>query len=364
MKRTLFTFSQVPILQNRVYRSRQAAESAPTGDLEICEENNFACNTKFDPILMKYDDQYDNSVPSARFNAYYDHIADYLANRYDISSAPVIDIGCGKGTFLTRMAERYDFEGIGIDPSYRGPSKVGRLKFIAEEFNQRHVQLIPSLVICRHTLEHIPDPTSFLTSILSVFPKNVAIPVFCEVPDLGWIVKHQSWWDFCYEHVNYFRSDSFKRCLEDAGCTDVMVTPEFDKQYLWAEGVLGSNAQQDDIEYSRPLNTPPMEQLITRKLQAIKEQSASKKLVIWGMATKGVMYAIHALRHGIQVDYGIDINIEKQGQYAPTSGLRISAPEELPTNESYAVICMNPNYLEEVRQQLKTLNLNFILLEP
>jgi SAM-dependent methyltransferase len=364
MKQILFTFPQVPILQNRVYHSKHAAESAPTGDLEICEENNFGCNIKFDAKLMKYDDQYDNSVPSTRFNAYYDHIADHLASRYDISSAPVIDIGCGKGTFLTRMAERHDFEGIGIDPSYQGPNKIGRLKFIAEEFHQRHVQIVPSLIICRHTLEHIPNPTSFLTSILSVFPKNVTIPVFCEVPDLGWIIKHKSWWDFCYEHVNYFRADSLKRCLQDAGCIDVIVKPEFDQQYLWAEGVLGSCTKENYAEYSSSPNVPPMDLLITKMLQSIKEQSTSKKIVIWGMATKGVMYAIHALRQGIQVDYGVDINTEKQGQYAPTSGLRISAPEDLPANEDYAVICMNPNYLDEVRQQLTSLSLNFIVLDP
>lgn len=165
MKEVIFSHARVPILQNRVYSTAEEAESAAVGDLEICVEAGFGWNDKFKENLIKYDDQYNNSVPSAIFDAYYDRIADYLASRYDIASAPVIDVGCGKGTFLKRMAKRYKFKGIGIDPSYEGPSTVGNLTFIAEEFSKDHVDFEPSLVLCRHTLEHIPNPTGFLRKV-------------------------------------------------------------------------------------------------------------------------------------------------------------------------------------------------------
>lgn len=262
------------------------------------------------------------------------------------------------------MAKRYEFKGIGIDPSYEGPSTLGNLTFIAEEFSKGHVEFEPSLVLCRHTLEHIPDPTAFLASIIGAFPGGVRFPLFCEVPDLRWIIEQKSWWDFCYEHVNYFSSSSFGCCLRDAGCGEVNVTPEFHGQYLWAEGVANLKLSKQ-VDGSQDLTAViNMNTYVEEMIQRSKELSLSRRLVIWGMATKGVMYAIHAESHGVHISYGVDINKEKQGKFAPVSGLRITAPEDLPKKESYAVICMNPNYTSEIFAHLERLNLDFVLVTP
>lgn len=362
MKEIIFSATQVPILQNRVYNTIEEAKSAKVGELEICFEAGFGWNEKFSEELIKYDDQYNNSVPSSIFDAYYDRIADYLASHYDITSGPVIDIGCGKGTFLKRMAKRYTFNGIGIDPSYEGPSKIDNLTFLAEEFHEGQVKLKPSLVICRHTLEHISKPTDFLKSIINAFPKDIQFPIFCEVPDLDWIIEQKSWWDFCYEHVNYFTRSSFARCMENAGCGQVKVTTEFAGQYLWAEGIVTLQSSKNKLQDSSSIGN--MNAYIEEMIKKAKELSGSRKLVIWGMATKGVMYALHAANHGVHISYGIDINKEKQQKFAPVSGLRIDAPETLPLNESYAVICMNPNYQSEIAAYLTQLNLDFILVTP
>jgi SAM-dependent methyltransferase len=364
MKEVIFSQSRVPILQNRVYSTAEEAKSAAVGDLEICLEGGFGWNDKFNEKLIKYNDQYNNSVPSSIFDAYYDRIADYLASRYDIISGPVVDVGCGKGTFLKRMANRYKFKGIGIDPSYEGHSTVGNLTFIAEEFSTGHVEFEPSLVLCRHTLEHIPDPTAFLASIIDAFPRDLRFPLFCEVPDLSWIIEQKSWWDFCYEHVNYFSSSSFRRCLKDAGCGEIKVIPEFGGQYLWAEGIANSKSSKNVNESQDLTVVVNMNDYVEGMIQRSKKLSRSRRLVIWGMATKGVMYALQAGSHGVHISYGVDINKEKQGKFAPVSGLRINAPEDLPLNESYAVICMNPNYTSEIAEQLEQLNLDFVLVTP
>ena len=364
MKEVIFSYSGVPILQNRVYETAEEAKAVAVGELEICVEEGFGWNDKFNESLINYDDQYNNSVPSSIFDAYYDRIADYLASRYDLTSTPVVDVGCGKGTFLKRMADRYKFEGFGIDPSYEGPSKVGNLTFIRQEFHKDHVDFEPSLVLCRHTLEHISHPTAFLTDIISAFPKHIEFPLFCEVPDLNWIIEQKSWWDFCYEHVNYFSSSSFGRCLKNAGCREVKVTPEFGGQYLWAEGIVNSNAPEDEDDIQELPATTNMNADVEEMIQKAKQLSHSRKLVIWGMATKGVMYAIHARSHKVHISYGVDINIQKQGKFAPVSGLKIDAPEDLPANESYAVICMNPNYKSEIVSHLERMDLDFMLITP
>ncbi len=351
-------------MQNRVYGSRALAKAAPTGMLEILVEDGFCWNSMFDPELIKYDEEYNNAVPSNTFNRYYDEIADYLASKYKIEQGPIIDIGCGKGTFLKRMATRYSIEGIGIDPSYEGPENFGRLRFIKEELKSEHIDSVPSLIICRHTLEHIPNPINFLLLIISCFPKSVEIPIFVEVPDIDWIIRNKSWWDFCYEHVNYFSKETLHRCLTAASCSSVMITRAFGGQYLWAEGVINSCRPQSLVPPSPPSKIEDMSSFVSEAMNRLAVISRDRKLVIWGMATKGVMYAMRAELSGIKIHYAVDINIDKQGKYAPVSGIKISRPEELPANESYSVICMNPNYMEEVRSHLIRLDIDFLLYEP
>jgi len=73
--------------------------------------------------------------------------------------------------------------------------------------------------------------------------------------------------------------------------------------------------------------------------------------VVWGGASKGVIFALMRERAGAPVDRVIDINPAKQGRFLPCTGLRIMDPQsglhDLPQGTMIHV--MNPNYLEEIR---------------
>jgi len=146
-----------------------------------------------------------------------------------------------------------------------------------------------------------------------------------------------------------------------SGCGEVTVTPEFSGQYLWAEGIANSSEPKGEGE-SDNLSSANMNNYIDEMMSRIIGLSYLRELVIWGMATKGVMFALHALNQGLHVSYGVDINKDKQGKFAPVSGLRIDAPEDLPVNKSYTVICTNPNYMEEITEHLKRMGLDYMLV--
>lgn len=340
------------------------ARAALVGDLEICCEQGFCCSNKFDSNLVQYDSRYNNTVPSPVFDLYYDQLADYLVQRYDLSSGPVVDIGCGAGTFLKRMAERYEFDGIGIDPAYQGGDRVNGLRFISAEFDSRYVKDKPSLVLCRHVVEHIPNARSFLKSIFQEFPGEGQFPFFCEVPDLDWIIEQKSWWDFCYEHINYFTQASLGRMLEEVGCRDLKISTGFGGQYLWAEGLVKGDSPPSGGGAEPPAKLVDMNHYVDEVIERTARAAVGRRLVIWGMATKGVLYSLHARQRGLDVFGGVDINTDKQGKYAPVSGLYIYAPEDLPKELSYTVVCMNPNYLEEIHTSLTAMGLDFLLVDP
>lgn len=369
----LFFSEKVSILQNRVYSDIQTAKDAPYGSLNIVfnTETKIAYNKEFNESKVYYDWEYDNSVPSALFMRYYDDIADLLIKHYDLKSGIVIDIGCGKGTFLSRLASRYDFiKGLGIDPSYDGDKTIceGRIKFIKDYFSPDYVEKKPALVICRHILEHIAHPKDFLKSISASLPSEKNIPLFIEVPDLSWIIKNNAYWDFCYEHVNYFTQEGLCNCAAGTGVEIFNISSAFGNQYLWAEALINPE-KGNKINFS---GSTSKQNIIFKKidthLEVIKERLAeireTKQIIIWGMSTKGVMYSLYLCNHNIHIDYCVDINPNKQNKYCPLTGFKILSPQDIDIEKDYAVICMNPNYIKEIKIQCLQVGISALFYNP
>ena len=76
------------------------------------------------PVELIYDDSYDNAVPSAVMARYYDEIAEYLGEKYQLARGYVVDIGCGDGTFLKALARVWpQCRGLGVDPALPDDSR-------------------------------------------------------------------------------------------------------------------------------------------------------------------------------------------------------------------------------------------------
>ncbi len=363
----------IPIFQNRVYDSAADAVAAPRGAFElfVCRACGFAYNSRYDGSLVTYDDEYDNSVPSAVFARYYRSVGEYLANRYDLGEGIVFDIGCGKGTFLRSLCEQLPHvTGVGVDPSYQGdarPADCPNLTFVHDVFRREHVRERPALLLCRHVLEHIENPLSFLRSIRESITRYGSVPLFVEVPDLVWILKNHAFWDFCYEHCNYFTRESARLLLQRCGYAVTATRDAFAGQYMWIAA--------DDVYPPVRTSTrdaPPVEELLeayrseesaraARIRELIHTQRRSGRLiVVWGMATKGVMFAnlVDPKRH--LIDACVDINRRKQGKYIALTGHLIAAPESLGSlaGRKALVVVMNPNYIDEIKAETQRLRLD------
>lgn len=363
--REIYKAANVPLLQNRVYPSKAEAERAGTGTLTIVQdiETGFIYNSSFQSDLVKYDSNYDNCVPSGVFDKYYDEVADYLHKQFTLDNSTVLDVGCGKGTFLVNLCKRHSsVNGHGIDPSYEGPLKMlgGRISFINEYLSVEYLQSVsePKLVICRHVLEHIEEPVRFLRSLfapLKAFGKNISL--FFEVPDVEWIIRERAFWDFCYEHVNYFDRATVSAYLTKAGATVTNVTPSFNGQYLWVEAILGGSDYQP-VSQEKAVSYDVVKLFVEEVSSSAERIRKLDHIVIWGMATKGVMLSLQLKNHGINIEACVDINKNKQGKFVPVSGVEIISPELLSSKKNYSIICMNPNYQNEVRELCSQLGIN------
>ncbi|MDR2408663.1 MAG: hypothetical protein LBE13_11210 [Bacteroidales bacterium] len=101
----LFFLPKVPANQNLLYKSERDAKSACTGDLDIrCDDDGFIFNAAFDGT--KVNDEYDNNQNySPYFESYIDRQIEWLSENYIPTNAVVVEVGCGKGYYIEKIAK-------------------------------------------------------------------------------------------------------------------------------------------------------------------------------------------------------------------------------------------------------------------
>lgn len=334
--RLLYAQDALPVFQNRMYDSAAEGRDCPKGDMRLVEdmETGLVRNAAFRPELLDYDAAYQNEQGvSPQFNAHLEAVADLVEAK--IGRAGLIEVGCGKGTFLELLSAR-GAEVTGFDPTYEGDSPVVKREYFSPCLGLHGVGLI-----LRHVLEHIPDPVAFLRQLAEANGGRGLI--YIEVPCLDWICNNKSWFDIFYEHVNYFRLSDFRRMFGRV----VHADRAFGGQYLRVIADL-STLRTPRREAADAVRFPDD---ITTRLREQTETGGDGDIV-WGGASKGVIFSLLRERAGHPVGRVIDINPAKQGRYLPATGLRVMSPEEglRDAKPGARILVMNPNYLDEIRQ--------------
>ena len=169
----------VPVHNSLVLGTKTEAREFPRGDLRICfcGQCAFIFNAAFDRTLLHYSPAYEDQQSfSGTFNRFASDLAAGLVERYDLRSKMLIEIGCGKGDFLSLLCTLGDNRGIGIDPTAiherLDGSVASRVTFLNELYSERHAELSADLVCCRHTLEHIPNVHEFMRIVRASLHKS------------------------------------------------------------------------------------------------------------------------------------------------------------------------------------------------
>ncbi len=354
----------VPVHQNLVVNSFEVARGLASGvlNMAVCADCGFVCNCAFDLSLLAYGQDYDNTQScSAYFDAYLDELVRHLVEERGLRDSTIVEVGCGKGHFLRKLVSYpgANNQGFGFDPSYVGPDSDldGCLHFRRCYYDDTCTDVHADAVVCRHVIEHVPQPLALLRSVRAALADTPQARVFFETPCVEWILRHRVVWDFFYEHCSLFSGASLRRAFHQAGFAITDVRTVFGGQYLWLEGGLHHGPRLTPAHHPE---TSVLAQAYGSEEQQLRKDWRAKlsglqrngKIALWGAGAKGATLANLVDPNGTLIDCVVDINPRKQGHYLPGTGHPIVAPAELPLRGIQRAVLMNPNYRQENLQLL------------
>jgi len=261
--------------------------------------------------------------------------------------------------------------GYGFDPSYVGPATDldGRLHFEKRYYGPECAKTSADVIVCRHVIEHVPNPLDLLDTIRQTLANSRRPKVFFETPGVEWILRNRVIWDFFYEHCSYFSADSLTTAFEATGFKIESIQNVFGGQYLWLEGTVSTDEPRRVT--GKPGLIPNLARqfaLSERKLRevigaALQDLATTGKVALWGAAAKGVTLANLVDPGREWIACVVDLNPGKQGHYLPGTGHRIVGYQQLAEYGVKTAILMNPNYREENLSLLQKSSLNVKLID-
>jgi hypothetical protein len=357
----------VPVHSVILINTREAALNFPKGDISLgmCRKCGFVSNTTYQSALQSYSpDCEETQGYSATFQLFHKQLAARLIQRHNLFGKKIVEIGCGKGEFLSLLCEMGKNRGVGFDPAYvpeRNPAKnSASVRFIQDFYSEKYSNIAADMICCKMTLEHIGQTNAFISGIRRSIGSRQTV-VFVQVPDFTRILKDTAFWDIYYEHCSYFTPESLRYLFQRNGFAVLDLRREYDDQYLAIEAMpVEIKAEVDDAPvrslYGSAVEfTAIVEGLVDSWSHRLDEyRRRGKRVVVWGSGSKAVAF-LSSVRNSSTIDYAVDINPYRQSKFLPGSGHEIVAPAFLREYRPDAVIAMNAIYLKEIQQELDSL---------
>ncbi|HLV21684.1 MAG TPA: class I SAM-dependent methyltransferase [Polyangiaceae bacterium] len=347
-----------------LYADEASARSCRRGDLILyrCEICGLVFNAAFTADRVLYDSSYElDQSGSAR---YLDHLdamaARALALLADRPELHVLEIGCGRGLFLHRLAARAGRRlagAIGFDPAWRPersaplPSTITVHRRRFDACAAQSLPVAPDLIVIRHLIEHLAEPGELLRTVRQAAQRRGGKPaiLIVETPDVDPSLEGGRFYDFYYEHCCLFSAQALSIALERAGWSVVALDRVFGGEYLLAAAAIGvTSAGAPPIQRSRAWSPSLADVALIQRWRAyLRSSQGYGEVAVWGAAGKGATFVAWVDPQRELVDCLIDVNPRKHGSFIAGTGHPVRSLPDVAQRLS-AVLVMNDNYLAEV----------------
>jgi hypothetical protein len=294
-----------------------------------------------------------------------------LVSSYGVRDKLVLEVGCGRGYFLRELCLAGNNRGIGVDPSLDPASdalaRADGIRYERAMYDAAWAETPVDCVVCRHVLQHIPNPQTFVTDIREINRRRPTASIYFELPNGAYVFETSAVWNIFYEHCSYISPDLLGRMFAAAGCTVVENGPCYeDGQYMNLFAAVGEAAPQIVQAQSMDRGLAPevlmefgqgyKDRRQAGQDQLLRYERSGKRTVAWGSGGRGVSF-LNSMDSAGQIEYVVDINPERQHKYIPGSAQQIIAPDELKVIRPDVIVLTNPTYCDEIRHMVAAMGL-------
>ncbi|MBU0502440.1 MAG: class I SAM-dependent methyltransferase [bacterium] len=266
--------------------------------------------------------------------------ADFV-KKFSLKEKKVIEIGCGKGEYLSLMKECgvnvYGIEHLleSVKVCQKNDLDVSRGFVEKDSFEIAESPFDAFFIL--NFLEHLPNPNLTLRGIYNNLAEGAVGLV--EVPNFDMMLRQKLFSEFIPDHLLYFTKKTLAFALELNGfeileCSNV-----------WHDYIISAVVRR-----KKRLEIADFDQYQAKlkdQLEGFLNQFEIKQVAIWGAGHQSLaVLAIANLTDKIK--YVVDSATFKQGKYTPATHLPILAPEVLKTDPVEAIIIMAASYSDEV----------------
>lgn len=272
-----------------------------------------------------------------------------------------IDIGCGDGQFFSRLLGTMPQAScIGYEPGIEA-DKIKDFTVIRDYFvPERDLERFrPTLLVCRHVVEHLENPREFLADIAYWSSKyNLNPIVLVEVPCFDNSLALGRVSDFLYEHVSNFTSNSFQTLFAVSGYSKLEVSRYYGEEVIAGFFSPNSVPLHFNCDAAKAFGINVYDSILNMK-QRLQELKMTDWLVFWGGTGKGAaflnMYNINASDFPIVVDS----DSHKIGKFVPGTGQEIQSPDILKDTDSATIVITTPWRAKDIKLDIERRGLKY-----
>jgi C-methyltransferase C-terminal domain/Methyltransferase domain len=379
---TVVPFAEIPSLPtntNRIWFSREEARAAPRAQINLayCDTCGHVFNHTYDDDLVDYEVDYENAqIFSPRFRRYVEKLADSLIEKHDLHHKRILEIGGGRGEFLSVICHRGNNHGVSIGPSYRPERSEDippNIRFITDYYTAKYRDEPADMIICRQVLEHFWAARDLIVTVRAAISNHLDAIVYFEVPNGNFILNKRVFWEFHYQHVSYFTKTSLAKLFTGCGFEADEIRENFEGQLLGikafpatADAAVNQNIRGNDVRKiaaaCRSFGTDFRAQVASWQDRLGRLRASGQRVVAWGAGAKAVTFLNIVDPAGDAISHIVDVNPRKTGCFVPGSGQQIVEPRSLRELRPDVLLIMNAVYRHEIGAAVRALDLDPIVL--
>jgi len=323
-------------------------------ELEICQCSGCGLVQLSNPPVHYYKEVIRSSAVSQEMEDFRKQQFRDFINKYSLRRKKIIEIGCGRGEYLSIMGEFADFA-YGLESSEQS---VEHCKMKGLNVTAGFVESADYIInnnpydafYILNFLEHLPEPNATLRGIYhNMTDEGIGL---IEVPNFDMILKNKLFSEFIIDHLFYFTKDTLNSTLLLNGY-DVLACKVEWYDYI-ISAVVRKKKKAEMADFYKYQNQ------IKDEVDIYLSRFQNKKVAIWG-ASHQALSIISLFNLAERIAYVIDSATFKQNKFTPATHIPIASPVKLHSEPVDAIIVMAAGYSDEVadiiRQKFDNMNI-------